>query len=342
MTWLLVVPLLSLLVLVHEIGHFAVARLFRITVHEFGIGFPPRVASICRGGVLYSLNLIPIGGFVRFAEDGADSFHARPTWQRAAVLFAGPGANFLLAAAIFTTLALTGGLPQPRVRIADVVPSSPAAVAGLAPNDIVLAVDGVPVDQPDAVRQVVQRSDQPTVVVTVADSAGNVRQAVVEPTGERRQLGVQLGVASEPRTYEPGAAVAAGIQRAVAGSVGTVEGLASTVRDRSIDAVQGPIGMARDTGWLVDRLAERGGLAAVAMGFAHLAAGLSLGLFIFNLLPVPVLDGGRLLLLAIEAVRRRRLTPEVEASVQLASAVCLLVLFIAVSASDVARLFPRG
>lgn len=150
--WLLVIPVLAVLILVHEVGHFLAALWMRVRVLEFGIGFPPRMATLAeRNGIRYSLNWIPIGGFVEMAgeEDAtvAGGLAQKPPWRRALVLSAGSLMNLLLAFFIFTGLALVPHdvVTVTRIGVVDVIPGTPAERAGLQTGDILLAVGDHPV-----------------------------------------------------------------------------------------------------------------------------------------------------------------------------------------------------
>ncbi len=150
MSWLYFIPVLLIMVLIHEAGHFFMARLFGVKVLEFGVGFPPKAWSRVskKSGIEYSVNWLPIGGFVRMDGENGDSsdpnsFGAKPPWQRAIILIAGPFMNLVLAFVIYLILA-TGGhdVPKGQVGLAAVSAGSPAAAAGLQPGDIILAVNG--------------------------------------------------------------------------------------------------------------------------------------------------------------------------------------------------------
>ena len=166
--WLLIVPVLALLIFVHELGHFTTAKLFGIKVTEFGFGFPPRIFGVPFRGTVYSLNLIPLGGFVKMVgeEDPSDpdSFARHSVLKRLVVLSAGSIMNFVLPVVIFTIMlmlphdALVGG----SVLITAVAPGSPAEQAGLRGGDAILAVDGKPVISPGELVETVRgRSGQP-------------------------------------------------------------------------------------------------------------------------------------------------------------------------------------
>src|SRR5215472_8783208 len=153
--YLAAVPIFALLVLVHELGHFLTAKWAGIRVDEFAIGFPPRVASVTRGETTYSINLLPLGGYVRMPGENGEmtdeagnfdprSFASKPAGTRAIVLLAGVTMNFLLAFLLFTAFAAAGQPQYTRV-IKSVVAGSPAAHAGLKGGDTILSIDGHPV-----------------------------------------------------------------------------------------------------------------------------------------------------------------------------------------------------
>ena len=147
LTILLFVAVLGFLVVMHELGHFTVAKLAKVRVLEFGIGLPPRVWSVTRGGTVYSLNLLPIGGFVRMlgeeAPSSPDSFAAKPAWQRLAILAAGPAVNALLPVALLTAVfMIPQSVPVTDVAITEVAPGSPAEAAGVREGDLVRNADG--------------------------------------------------------------------------------------------------------------------------------------------------------------------------------------------------------
>lgn len=159
---LYIVPILAVLILVHELGHFLAARLFGIRVLEFGIGLPPRLFGIRRGGVLYSFNAIPLGGFVRVVgedsrADEPDSLQNKPRWQRAIFFGAGALMNLLLAFLVMMFLVGFRGQPQFHLYVAEVVADSPAAAVGWQPGDRIIALDGQPVRDAN---QLVERTEQ--------------------------------------------------------------------------------------------------------------------------------------------------------------------------------------
>ncbi|HEX2915169.1 MAG TPA: RIP metalloprotease RseP [Chloroflexia bacterium] len=154
MNWLWFIPMLLVMVVIHELGHFLTARYFGMKVHEFGIGFPPKVWSRkTKDGMEWSINALPIGGFVRIEGENGDStdpnsFGAKPTWQRAIVLSAGPIMNIILALVLFWLITFIGGkdVANGRPAVVDVSPNSPAAAAGIQPGDIFVSANGNPIN----------------------------------------------------------------------------------------------------------------------------------------------------------------------------------------------------
>src|SRR5262249_25656582 len=149
MNLLAFLPILSLMMFVHELGHFITARLSGITVQEFGFGLPPRLIGFQRNGVIYSINWIPFGAFVKMLgeEDptAPGSFASKPRWIRVIVLMAGSAMNFLLAVVAFSMVYVVGVprlAPDGPVQLANIAPDSPASAAGLQPGDVIVAFDG--------------------------------------------------------------------------------------------------------------------------------------------------------------------------------------------------------
>lgn len=211
MNWLWFIPILLIMVVIHELGHFLTARYFGMKVHEFGIGFPPKVWSKkTKDGMEWSINLLPIGGFVRIEGENGDSddpnaFGKKPTWQRAIVLAAGPAMNIILALAIYFSVSLIGGneVEKGHPAIVEVMPNSPAALAGLQPGDIFVTANGKAVKTTSDIR-----------IETTLDK-NNPLQLVVDRNGQ------QIAVDVQPRKNPPEGEGAIGIT--MGNSVGSNE-----------------------------------------------------------------------------------------------------------------------
>ena len=388
-TWLLIFPVLTLLVFVHELGHFAMAKRFGIKVTEFGFGIPPRIAGFRYGETIYSINWIPIGGFVRMMgeEDPTDprSLARQAVWKRAIVLVAGSFMNLLLPLVIFTTLfALPHDVLVGKVMITGVVPGSPAQAAGLRPGDVIYEVDGRRVDNtgelvqrvtaklgrateltvarssivpglsrsPDLVAvdkiTVVPRLNPPklTVVESVSDplrevSLGEARRldsdARLGDTFRQGAVGVYIATASAhvvQRRFPIWEAVPMSLSKMWDILVINKNGIARWIVGGDDPGLVGPIGIAQVTGEVA-----KVGLSPIF----ELTAWLSIFLGIFNILPIPALDGGRLLFVAIEWVRRgKRVSPKREGLVHLVGFGALIALIAVMSYFDVVRILSGG
>ena len=341
-TVLLFVVVLSLLVLAHELGHFVTAKLAGIKVQEFGLGFPPRVFGIRRGETLYSLNALPLGGFVKMLGENGEVFEPRAFASqrcgvRAIVLIAGSAMNLFLVP-LFLTAAFMIGAPEPclacqTVQVHGVIPGGAGEAAGLRPGDLVGTVDGELVRTPDDLRRLVRASIGRPVSVHLRRAGTQLDLSVTprEVTDEQQgAIGVQLG----PEIVIVRHSLGDAIPRALVG-VGRLletfpEALHSLLRGESGAELSGPIGIAWGTG------------RAAQAGWSHLlafVAFLSLNLTVFNMLPLPGLDGGRLVFVLIEALRHgRRVRPRIEGAIHLGGMVLFLALMAFASVNDVRRL----
>ena len=326
MTELIVFVGLVLLILVHELGHFATAKWFGMYVEEFGIGFPPRLFSRKRGETRYSLNLIPLGGFVKLHGEldgsSARSFMREKAWKRAIVLVAGIVMNFIAGALIFSAV-LWVGVP-PAVFISDVTDSGPAARAGLMRGDIINDWT-----DPNAFMAYVKKHRGEPITISVTRS-GEIKKVTMVP-----RIKAPLGEGALGIGLIGGGAMSTGFWDGLKGgfvmACGTVwsvvVGLKSIVYEPQ--AIVGPIG--------IFRVASGAG----AIGFAYvlqLLGVISLNLAVLNLLPIPALDGGRLLFIVIEKIRGNQFSPQFEGRANGLSFIVLIALVVAVTVKDVVAL----
>ncbi len=354
------IVILGVLVLVHELGHFLVARWNKVGVEEFGFGFPPRLFGKKFGNTLYSINAIPLGGFVKIkgvieeedvtksvtgATHTGDDFMAKALWQRFSILIAGIVMNVLLTMVLFS-IGYMIGLPAymdhlpPQATIFDqsviveqIAPEVPAAAAGLQSGDQILAINGT------AVRTV---TDIKTLLTTVAADQ-EVTLSVQHESGTTElttrtipladgSAGIGAYFAETGRVKLPfGLAIVQGVKQTGYLSVALVQALGGIVvsafqgQDVS-SAVAGPVGIATDT------------YRVTQMGFVYVlqfAALLSLNLAIFNFLPFPPLDGGKLIFVVIEAVIRRPVPMRWQILVHNVGFVIFLLFIMAVTVKDV-------
>ena len=327
--WLILIAFicaLGPLVFFHELGHYLVARLFRIPAETFSIGFGRELIGWTdRQGTRWKVAWLPLGGYVKFvgdmspASNPADlesippelrdrAFQVRPVWQRFLVVLAGPAANFILAIAIFAAFFVALGAPRTNV-VGAIVPNTPAAEAGLRPGDKILSVAGRGTPDFDDVRSVVMLRPKQTVPVRF-ERDGVIREievrlqsdSVVDRFGqkfERGLLGVYptTGVLERLPIYE---AVPEAASYTLRITRSMIDGLGQIVTGaRGTEDVGGPIKIAQIAGQQA---------ALGALPFVQLLALFSINLGFINLLPVPMLDGGHLFFYAVEAVRRRPLS----------------------------------
>ena len=384
-TWLLIIPVLAFLVFVHELGHFLTAKRFGIKVLEFGFGFPPRLFGVRYGETIYSINAIPLGGFVRMLgeEDPTDerSFARQSVMRRSIVLCAGSFMNFVIPIVIFTVLFI---LPQDvaigTVTISGVAPRSPAAEAGIRPGDHVLAVNGERVrNHLELIERVMVNLGSETeltlrrgsIVTGLGQSidASVVESVTVVPRLNPPELKVVVDVTDpetqvsvrEARRYNAGLTAGDTLSQ---GAVGVIIGTSNVrvVEERQplLDSVPSAVGRMRDVlvltkngfhRWAVGGpdpgitgpigIAQVTGQVAEAgvSPFFELVALISISLGILNILPIPALDGGRLMFVIIEWVRRgKRISPQREGLVHLMGFGLLIGLIAVISFFDVTRI----
>ncbi len=339
------------MIFVHELGHFLVAKRAGVTIHTFALGFGPRVFAWRRGATDYALNLIPFGGYVKMAGEDFEetppeegSFRGKPLGARMAVVVAGPVMNLVFAAAILAVLAGTFGIPvgvSNRVRTlvttcgqtATPAPC-PATQAGLKAGDAIVAIDGTPTRTGEVVVETIHRSANRPLVLTV-ERDGRQFTVTVTPRLDRDQKIGLIGFVPEfvRQRYGPAAAVAQGVRRTGEITVTYVRLVGQIIRAGALlRNLGGPVA----AGGELVRAGRRG-----VEDFLLVTASLSIIIGIFNLIPVPALDGGRLAFLLVEAVRRRPVNPRREGYIHLVGFVLLILLLIFLTAQDMQRLLQR-
>ena len=319
--------ILGVIVFIHEMGHFLVARWNKVRIEVFSIGFGPEVFGWNdRHGTRWKVGLLPLGGYVRFFGDAnaasmpgedaptlseaerAVSFHHKRLFQRAAIVFAGPFANFLLAIVILGVLFSTIGQRITPPDISMVKPGSAAEAAGFQPGDLILSIDGKPISRFEELQQVVRDSAGVPLTMVVRRDGREVPLVVTPRSVERTdrfgnvlRFGL-LGVGRTGVVYvrlNPLAAVGAAVAGTYNLTAGTVDAIAQMIAGtRSSDDLGGPIRIAQVAG----EVAQDGFITI----FWFMAV-LSINLGLINLMPVPLLDGGHLLFYAFEAIRGRPL-----------------------------------
>lgn len=349
---LIFLVILGLIVFVHELGHFIAAKRSGMRVDEFGFGFPPRIFGIKRGGTIYSINLIPLGGFVKIkgengeeAEEG-DSFGSKSIPRRIIVILAGVTMNIVLAFVLFT-VGFAIGMPQAidvpqkgaiiseaTVRVGGVLAGSPADKAGLKGGDILLTVDGAAINNSEAFRTGIRASEGEVGLKIKRDNAEQNIKVVPEVLKETqtRGIGIELidvGTVRFPWYLAPvkGAQATVLMLWAIIASFYSL--IAGLIMGQGLSSdISGPVGIAVITG------------EAAKIGFRYLiefTALLSLNLAVINAVPFPALDGGRFLFLIIETLRGRAVSRKIEGIAHQVGFILLMLLIVAVTYRDLVR-----
>jgi regulator of sigma E protease len=345
------VVILSLLVFVHELGHFVAAKRAGVKVEEFGFGYPlPNglltITLFSRGETVYTLNPIPFGGFTRMAgEEDPNverSLASKGKLARIGVLSAGSVMNVLLGI-VFFSLCFMLGWPEPiefeNVIITGVRSGSPAEQAGLQVGDIVIRADNKYIDTPDElVTYTREKLDQE--MLLVVKQAGKIVKIRVTPRLDSEgvsRIGVSIDAAPTKyglKTYPFGKAILRSLEQTIGVIAFTfyipvlvIRGLISIEMARPI----GPVGIAQLAGQAVQQSVEIGWWFPIL----SLMALLSTGLAVANLLPLPGLDGGRILFVIVEAIRGKRIDPEKEGAVHLIGLALLVTLMILITYQDI-------
>lgn len=346
---------LSVLVILHELGHFLAAKSVNIKVEEFGLGIPPRVMGKKVGETIWSLNLLPIGGFVRmFGEDTAEHveknkeagrafWHKKP-WQKFIVVVGGVVMNVVTAVLIFTFVYKITGVPieTKSVKVEDVVAGSPADLAGIKKEDVILKVEEKEVSSSRQLIEEVAKHKGKEVELLIGKGSETFKLKVKvrenPPAGEG-----SMGVAVSNMVMEKIGwgqvykGVWAGFKEAYFWGKIIGEGVFNMIRDvamgRKPEDVSGPIGMYQAT----SNIRQNQGLLAVL----HFFGIVSVNLAVVNILPFPALDGGRLMFVLYEAVIRKRPNAKLEAVVNNVGMMILLTLIALVAVGDILRIIRK-
>jgi regulator of sigma E protease len=330
----------SVLIVIHECGHYFAARAVGMRVERFSFGFGPVLLSFRRGDTLFALSAIPIGGYVsvagttaaQVAPEDRGAYANKSAWRRFLFVLAGPVMNYvtavLVAWALLATLGL--GVGDPSAKVGTVVPGMPAEVAGLRTGDRITSVAGTPVSSWEELVREVQRHPGEEIPVEVIRGEGAGRETLRLTPRDAGGVGkVGLGPAEIVVRTGGLAAVPAAIAVTNANLAAQLSAFGAIFSRKQKAELSGPIGIAQEL--------VRGARAGLER-FLKLVWTISVGLAVLNLLPFPALDGSRLLFIGYELVTRRRVNERVEGLIHTGGFVVLLILILAVSFGDVARL----
>ncbi|MCI8336100.1 MAG: RIP metalloprotease RseP [Peptococcaceae bacterium] len=353
MSIILTIIILGVLAMAHEWGHFIAAKLNHIFVSEFSIGVGPKILSWQGKETMYSLRLIPFAAYVAMkggdedkeTEDDAetetaesfltapvydaDSFLGKKAWQKIVVMLAGPVMNLVVAGLLFAAIFMMMGMPSNSNILGDVVENSPAAVSGLAAGDEILSVNGIAISSwTDLVQAIRENGGEPLQIQ--AKHEGALKDFFVTPEISAEDGVPRIGITQAVKTPNVFYSVYLGFKETAYFSVNMLSILAKMFTKEVPLELTGPVGMVDMVG------------TAMSYGFINIlyfAALLSINLAIFNLLPIPSLDGSKVLFVLLEKLRGKPIPPEKENMVHLVGIVCLMALALFVTYQDILKLF---
>ena len=330
MTIIYAVIIFCLLIFVHEFGHFVTAKACGVKVNEFAIGMGPAIFKKQKGETLYSIRVFPIGGYCAMEGEDEDSdderaFNNQPAWQRAIVLAAGSIMNLLTAIVLMIIIAFYMG--QTTTTIDVVQEGSPAYEAGILHGDEVIRIDGTEVNEWTDLQTIIGENTGEAVVMTVLRDGQEI-DLTMTPEYDK-EAGRSLVGVNPIMERSPVNAVGTGVANTWDMTVMMYNVIGDLFTgDVSVKELSGPVGIV----YVVNDSAKMGLIYVV-----YLAALLSLNLAIMNLLPLPALDGGRLLFLLIRKITGKRVTDEMEGKVHFIGIMLLLLLMVFVTWNDIVR-----
>ncbi|MCL5024442.1 MAG: RIP metalloprotease RseP [Nitrospirae bacterium] len=349
MTFIYALVLLGILIFVHELGHFLFAKLANVKVLKFSLGFGPKVLGRKFGETEYQISAVPLGGYVKMLgeesgdeitdEDRLRAYNFQPVWKRVLIVLAGPVFNILSAAVIFIMIFMSG-VPALLPEVGEVVPGSPAASAGLTKGDNIVEVNGVPIRRWDEMTEIIHKNPGVKIDAKVKRdgrildvSLTPERKDVPDIFGEKKEVGL-IGIKPSGGTFtekeSPVGALRLGVERTWDISVLTIVSIVKLIqRVIPAETIGGPI--------LIFQMAGQQASYGAVSFFSFLAI-ISINLGVLNLLPIPMLDGGHIMFLSIEAVRRKPLSEKVIMIAQRTGLAIIITLMVFAFYNDIMRL----
>lgn len=345
---LLAILIFGILIFIHEFGHFFFARIFNVTINEFAIGMGPKLISKKseKSGIVYSWRLLPIGGFVSMAgedeeSDDANAFCNKPVWQRMIITAAGAVVNIIAGMLVMIILVAASGKLGSTV-VAEFIPQdsfsegyvySSSEEAGLQTGDRIIKINNTRVHISNELSyEIIHQGDKPVDITVIRDGETVIIENVQFPTFEEK--GVTFGT-NDFRIYAEDKTFTSVLKHGYFRSVSTVKMIWESLYDLvtgkyGIEAVSGPVAVTQT-------LAEAATYGASQ--FVYLSVVISMNLGIMNLLPLPALDGGRLLFQIIELIRRKPVNRNVEGYIHFVGIILLMILMLFVTGKDIMGLF---
>ena len=343
MSIILALIIFSLILLIHELGHFLLAKRGGVTVEEFSLGMGPRLISTVKGGTRYSLKLLPFGGScMMLGEDEATteegSFASKSVWTRISVIAAGPIFNFILAFVLSVIIIGSIGVDKPVILA--VSEGFPAAEAGIQKGDTILKMNGTKIRLSREVTNYVT-FHQGEDVTFVYEHEGEERTVTLSP--EQNEGGRYIFGLSTVSSYREKVGAWETLKYSAYEVKYWIQTTISSLKmlftgQVGINDMSGPVGVVTIIGDTYKESAADGGFY-IWLNMLNISILLTANLGVMNLLPLPALDGGRLVFLIIEAIRRKRIDPEKEGMVHFVGLMLLMVLMIVVMFNDIRKLF---
>src|SRR5580765_94544 len=332
LSWVIAIFGLALLIVLHGGGHFLLSRLCAMRVERFSIGFGPPLVSFRRWGTIFQIAPIPLGGFVQItglnpAEEFDKSdpmvYPNRPRWMRLLTVLAGPAANYLTAIVLAFFIFAVYGIQPKTQQIDESAANRPAAAAGLKAGDVLVSANDQPVDLDHPISEVINAGKgAPVAIKVLRDGQPIVFNVTPDQSKGVYMVGIKIGPHGARAHASVGVAAKEAIVYPYYASVDILENIYGMFRGKLPGELSGPVGITKQ----IAKAASRGMLEFISM-----IAMLSVYLGLFNLLPLPALDGGRAVFLALESVTRRRVNPRIEAAVHTAGFVLLMGVLLVVS-----------
>ena len=339
------VLILSVLVLAHELGHFLTAIAFGVKVEEFGLGLPPRIYGIKSGGTIYSINLLPFGGFTKMAgEENPDipgSLAGKSAGARIIVMGAGSFMNAILPVLLFAAAFMVPHhILSGDVIVREVALDSPAAAAGIEAGDKIVEINGNSIHNLGDIQRYIQMNLGKATTIQLSSSTGKAKIAMVTPRWKPPEgqgaIGIRLDF-QNPVVLPESLPIWEAVPRAVVEYGQTlfllVNGIGTMIIGATPVVIAGPVAVAQLTGEVA-----QAGLSPLL----EFAAFLSLNLAIFNVLPLPALDGGRIFFVLIEIIRGKRVSPKVEGLIHMIGFIILMALIVLITFTDILRIINGG
>lgn len=339
------VLILGAIVLVHEFGHFIFSKIFGVYVYEFSIGMGPKLLHFKKknGETEYCIRLIPIGGFVSLAGEDADDnkkipeerkLYSKPVWQRFLIMVAGVMNNFIFAFLLLFVMALIYGSTTTKPLVDSVTEGYPAELAGIQKGDTILAIDGQKISSFSEIQLYLQTSEGKEMEFTVKDINGDKRTVMITPNkvaNENGEEGYVIGIALDTKINK---GFIPSIKYAGSTTISLYKLMFTTIKQlfngrASVKDLSGPIGI-----YTIVSTESKAGFQNIL----YLTAYLSINVGFINLLPFPAFDGGRVVFLIIEKIRRKRVPAKVEGIVNGIGFGLLMLLMIFVTFNDILRL----